>query len=195
VYSSLNNVSDALRLYTNPAVIGTLTDDEWIQKFEKLKSKYISSGASAPPDPTATPINPLFLKPCIVLIVFIFANAILTGELGPGLPTRWRATAALRHFLSAPPGADEDTDGAQAEEANGHVRSSEAELKVAAGDHRGKAPDDDAPSEMLIAHAELLVTLLAPLLAELREVKADVQGLKNALKPPGGRASSGLSSR
>ena len=223
VYSSLNNVSDALRLYANPAVIGTLTDDDWIHKFDNLKGKYITSGASAPPDASVTPINPLFFKPCIVLIVFIFVNAILTGELGPGLPTRWRATAALRHFLSAPPDAGEDADGNQkTEEANGQGRSSEAaELMAAAHDavgdlgaahahhtgavvrighrvvaaeeHRAKAPHNDAPSEK---HVELLVTLLAPLLAELREVKADVQGLKNALQPPSGRrSSSGLFSR
>ena len=224
VYSSLNNVSDALRLYANPAVIGTLTDDAWISKFDKIKGIYISSGASAPPDATATPINPLFLKPTIVLVVFIFVNAILTGELGPGLPTRWRATAALRRFLSAPPGEDEDGGGdAKAEEAKEAARTTEAQELMAAAqdavgdlgsghhaaahhngavvrighrvvvadDHKAQgraAPHNDgAPSEKQV---ELLVTLLAPLLAELREVKADVQALRSTLQPPSGRRSS-----
>jgi len=187
VYSSLNNVSDSLRLYTNPAVIGTLTDDDFIHKFQNIKGKYISVGASAAPASTTQPINPLFFKPCIALIVISFANAFLNGELGPGLPERWKVTATLKRWLSAPPDDENEQADADKQEAAKdqlleiapHMAPSPRASTYSNGNgHHHMNNGGGAPSEK---HVELLVTLLAPLLAELREVKGDVQRLKEGL--------------
>jgi hypothetical protein len=187
VYSSLSNVSDSLRLYTNPAVIGTLTDDDFIHKFQNIKGKYISVGASAVPASTTQPINPLFFKPCIALIVISFANAFLNGELGPGLPERWKVTATLKRWLSAPPDDENEQADADKQEAAKdqlleiapHMAPSPRACAYSNGNgHHHMDNGGGAPSEK---HVELLVTLLAPLLAELREVKGDVQRLKEGL--------------
>ena len=221
VYSSTNNVSSLLRLYSNPAVIATLTDDNWISKFNKIKTKYISAGASAALVSQVPKINMLFFKPCVAIICAVLFNAILVGEIGPGLPKRFRVTRVVRKILSAPPveeetppsekppkGDDGALVGVATEDAGASMSPDGLPYAVRVAD-KLPAGDDAAAGRhaepwhsavngngghphpgMTMAGTELskkqvqdlLATVLAPVLSELREVRKEMNSAKEEIK-------------
>ena len=186
VYHANSYNSTRLRQFANPAVIATLTQEEYIQKRADIQLKYIAVGASAAPDAVATTIELKTLEPVCILVFTLFLIALITGELGPGLSTRWWATRRLRQFLSAPPMPAEEGDGTTSKEVS-ELRavafSQEGDGKVGGSFRVENGASVPVHSHVEHNNMEQMVALLSPLFAELRDVKAEVMEVKAALRP------------